>query len=255
MNKTPIYPHPAAYARENGELEQYRASQKALFDCKCAIDDTIRENWDGMNFAEDSAKSVLRQFGPEKVAFILAYTVRERNLDNRFSGHNASWANTVPLYGIRGRDSCILESHPAKVDLFIDVARKCILELARENTPMFHPLKREEIKAEAQRILTEFQKAQQPNSPNGTHYMAQISQDFLARASSKDHDRLMAMLPFQSLAFSSMVGRNGLFALISKDEDRTKPLRLRKPSVRRKLQEQPDAPKPPSKGKATEQEL
>ena len=62
------------------------------------------------------------------------------------------------------------------------------------------------------------------------------------RASTKDHDRLMAMLPFQSLAFSSMVGRNGLFALISKD-------------VRKKLQEQPDTPKPPSKGKATGQEL
>lgn len=102
MDKTPIYPHPAAYARENGELEQYRASLKALTDCKCAIDKAINDNWDGMNFARDSAKSVLKQFGPEKVAFILAYTVREKNLDNRFSGHNASWANTVPMYGMAG---------------------------------------------------------------------------------------------------------------------------------------------------------
>ena len=75
------------------------------------------------------------------------------------------------------------------------------------------------------------------------------------RANTKDHDRLMAMLPFQSLVFSSMVGRNGLFALISKDENRSKPLRLRKSSVRKKLQEQPDAPKSPNKGKATGQEL
>lgn len=42
MNQTPIYPYPAAYARENGELEQYRESLKALADCKCAIDDAIR---------------------------------------------------------------------------------------------------------------------------------------------------------------------------------------------------------------------
>ena len=153
-----------------------------------------------------------------------------------------------PLYGMKsGRGDCTLESHSTKVDLFIDaVQHEYLLSL---------PLKREDVKAEAQRILTEFQEAQGPNSPNGTHYMAQISQDFLVRASTKDHDRLMAMLPFQSLVFSSMVGRNGLFALISKDENRSKPLRLRKSSVRRKLQEQPDTPKPPSKGKATEQEL
>lgn len=125
MNQTPIYPYPAAYARENGELEQYRESLKALADCKCAIDDAIRNNWDGMNFAKDSAKGVLKQFGPERVAFILAYTVHERNIDNRFSGHNASWAKTVPLYGMASdRESCTLESHPAKVDLFIDLVRR-----------------------------------------------------------------------------------------------------------------------------------
>ncbi len=37
MDKTPIYPYPAAYARKNGELEQYRASMKSLAACKCAI--------------------------------------------------------------------------------------------------------------------------------------------------------------------------------------------------------------------------
>ncbi len=401
MDKTPIYPHPAAYARENGELDQYRASLKALTDCKCAIDKAINDNWDGMNFARDSAKSVLKQFGPEKVTFILAYTVREKNLDNRFSGHNASWANTVPMYGMAGgRDSCTLESHPAKVDLFIDVVREDILELAEQKsevrstqhkregtkmdkTPVYTesfqyayqhgeetqhiashtanigckeaieqaiadhysdnclntaaavqdvvkrfgyermlyvlantvqdmeqdgrvsrankdwartipvafesgrrdvsylitrshpgllnlfvsearhgyllslPLKREDIKAEAARILAEFQNAPEPNSPNKTHYMAQISPDFLARAKTKDHDRLMAMLPFQSLTLSALNGRKGTYALIRQDENRFQPLVLRRPSVRKKLQEQQDAPKPPSpgKGKAKDPEL
>ena len=147
MDKTPIYPYPAAYARENGELEQYRASLKALADCKCAIDKAINDNWDGMNFARDSAKSVLKQFGTEKVAFILAYTVRERNLDNRFSGHNASWANTVPMHGMTGgRDSCILESHPAKVDIFIDLVRKDIQELAQQKPTRSETPKKEKSK-------------------------------------------------------------------------------------------------------------
>ena len=403
MNQTPIYPHPITYAREHGELEQYRASLKTLAECKCAIDDAIFDNWDGMNFDNDSAKGVLKQFGPERVAFILAYTVRERNIDNRFSGHNASWANTVPLYGIAsGRESCTLESHPAKVDLFIDLVRKDLQELAQQKsasrqkssvkpnketvkmdkTPVYkesfqyayqhgeqeqhlssnraniackeaieqaiashyydnrfnaeaavrdvvkqfgfermfyvlantvqtqggdgrvsrankdwaqtipvafengrrdmsflitrshpglldmfvskarhehllrQPLKAADIKAEAAYILERFQAAQEPNSPNGTHYMVQVSPDFMARAGTKDTDRLMAMLPFQTLSLSGLEGRKGTFALISKDENRFQKLVLRRPSVRKKLQEQPaaDAPKPPAKGRNKAQE-
>ena len=403
MNQTPIYPYPITYAREHGELEQYRASLKTLAECKCAIDDAIFDNWDGMNFDNDSAKGVLKQFGLERVAFILAYTVRERNIDNRFSGHNASWANTVPLYGIAsGRESCTLESHPAKVDLFIDLVRKDLQELAQQKsalrqkssvkpkketvkmdkTPVYkesfqyayqhgeqeqhlssnraniackeaieqaiashyydnrfnaeaavrdvvkqfgfermfyvlantvqtqggdgrvsrankdwaqtipvafengrrdmsflitrshpglldmfvskarhehllrQPLKAADIKAEATYILERFQAAQEPNSPNGTHYMVQVSPDFLARAGTKDTDRLMAMLPFQTLSLSGLEGRKGTFALISKDEDRFQKLILRRPSVRKKLQEQPaaDAPKPPAKGRNKTQE-
>lgn len=88
MDNTPIYPHPITYAREHGELEQYRASMQAMALCKCAIDDAIYDNWDGMNFPRDSAKRVLKQFGQERVAFVLAYTVREKEYDARFSGHN-----------------------------------------------------------------------------------------------------------------------------------------------------------------------
>ncbi len=248
MDKTPIYQYPASYARENGELELYRASLKAHAACKCAIDDAIQDGWDGMNFAPGTARKVLSQFGPERVFFVLAYTVREREYDTRITGHNQSWAKTIPLYGLQsGWGSCTLESHSAKVDLFIDAARhEHLLSL---------PLKREDIQAEAERILAEFQDANKPNSPNGTHYMAQVSPDFLARANTKDHDRLIAMLPFETLTLSSLNDRKGIFALIRQDENRFRPLRLRKSSVRKKLQEQPDTPKPPSKGKATEQEL
>lgn len=121
---------------------------------------------------------------------------------------------------------------------------------ARHEHLLSRPLKRDDIKREALNILSKFQNAQEPNSPNGTHYMAQVSPDFLARAKTKDHDRLMAMLPFQSL--STLEGRKGIYALISKDENRFQKLQLRKPSVRRKLQEQAPAPKPKSRHKEQE---
>ena len=67
--------------------------------------------------------------------------------------------------------------------------------------------------------------------------MAQVSPDFLARAKSKDTDRLMSMLPFQSLSLSGLEGRGGVYALISRDENRFQKLVLRKSSVKKKLQE------------------
>ncbi len=53
----------------------------------------------------------------------------------------------------------------------------------------------EEIHAEAARLLQELRAPDTPNSPHGTHYMARVSPDFLARAGTQAHDQLMALLP------------------------------------------------------------
>ena len=68
-------------------------------------------------------------------------------------------------------------------------------------------------------------------------------------------NRLVSMLPFRSLSVSTLEGRKGVYALITKDEDRAQPLRLRRPSVRKKLSEARTAEaKPPAPGKHREQE-
>ena len=105
------------------------------------------------------------------------------------------------------------------------------------------------------RAYTALQAQREPNSPSGTHFMAQVSPDFLARANSKDQSRLASMLPFRSLSISSLEGCKGTYALITKDEDRAQSLRLRKPSVRKKLNETRAAEaKPPAPGKRQEPE-
>ena len=87
--------------------------------------------------------------------------------------------------------------------------------------------------------------------------MAQVSPDFLARTKTKDTDRLMAMLPFQSLSLSKLEGRKGTYALISRNENRFQPLVLRRPSVKKKLEKKaavPAALKSPDKNKSKGQE-
>ena len=74
--------------------------------------------------------------------------------------------------------------------------------------------------------------------------MAQISPDFLARSNSKDTEKLMAMLPFKSMSFSGLNDRKGHFVLISKEEDRSQPLRKTRSSVRKNLKKAPEKPAP-----------
>ena len=91
--------------------------------------------------------------------------------------------------------------------------------------------------AEAQRLSAAFQSPQAPNSPNGTHFVVEVSPWFERIASSKEHERLFALLPYKTLYLSSIKDRHGVFAFISKDERRDLPLRKQRPPVRAQLKE------------------
>lgn len=95
----------------------------------------------------------------------------------------------------------------------------------------------EKVLAEAQRLSAAFQSPQAPNSPNGTHFVVEVSPWFERIASSKEHERLFALLPYKTLYLSSIKDRHGVFAFISKDERRDLPLRKQRPSVRAQLKE------------------
>lgn len=120
------------------------------------------------------------------------------------------------------------------------------LTQARHEQRLRQPLTADEIKTEAARLLSKLQEPGQPNSPGGTHFIAELSSDFAARANSRDTAELQKLLPFRSLALSNLKDRKGVFAVISKEEDRTQPLRSRKPSVRSKLQQAAEAQRPPA---------
>ena len=91
------------------------------------------------------------------------------------------------------------------------------------------------IEAEAQRIVAEMKRQDSPNSPNKTHFMVELSPYFMQLASTKDTDRLFAMLPYKTLSFSKIEGRHGTFAFLDKCEDRSRNIRKARPSVRAQL--------------------
>lgn len=91
------------------------------------------------------------------------------------------------------------------------------------------------IEAEAQRIVAEMKRQDSPNSSNKTHFMVELSPYFMQLASTKDTDRLFAMLPYKTLSFSKIEGRHGTFAFLDKCEDRSRNIRKAHPSVRAQL--------------------
>ena len=100
------------------------------------------------------------------------------------------------------------------------------------------------IEAEAQRIATDIKRLAAPNSPDKNHFMVEVSPYFTKLASSRDTNRLLAMLPYKSLHLSSVKDRFGIYALIDKNENRDKNIRKPRASVRKQLSETKQAASP-----------
>lgn len=129
MNQIPLYPHTAAYAREHGELEQYRASLQANIACKNAIEAAIRQYFDGMHLNEVAVTEVMSAYGKERICYVIANTLQQKSWDGRFSPSNKEWtaqfeiaAAVRPDYDSRG--AFVVESHPAVLDGFTGLLRR-----------------------------------------------------------------------------------------------------------------------------------
>lgn len=130
MKEIPVYPYPASYAREQGELDTYRASGKADMACKEAIEAAIREHYRDNHLGGNAVKQVVDQFGYDRTFRVLAITVSQKDWDTRFSQENKAWAKTIPTFenlDAWGNDrNCylVVNSHSGLVDLFLSQARK-----------------------------------------------------------------------------------------------------------------------------------
>ena len=145
--KTPVYHQSAAFARENGELEQFRNSHWTNIACKNDIEDAIVRHFDGMHLDKEAVTEVLERYGAERMSMVLAATVQVKAWDGRFSNSNKDWAfsfefaDTHTARGFDRRDEYAVASHPAVLDGFIKLARQEIKALE-------HPVAKEESKQE-----------------------------------------------------------------------------------------------------------
>ena len=130
MNDTFLYPYSSTDARERNELPLWRDSHKANIACRNAIEDTIRQNFDGMYLNEDCLKPVLDEYGYKRTAWVLANTLHELKWDGRFSTTNKRWAEKIYIPADLNHNSdFVVRSHPAVLDGFVDLYRKAFQKL------------------------------------------------------------------------------------------------------------------------------
>ena len=136
----PVYYEPFSYAKENDEVDLYRTSYRLNTECKQAIHEAIADNYDGMYLGDDAVDQVVRQYGMERVGYILANTLHHKSYDDRFSHGNKEWAEQVstPEHNadrMTFRTDWVVDSHPAILDGFVTMYRNELEAQKRQEQP------------------------------------------------------------------------------------------------------------------------
>ena len=123
--EVPIYRETANYAYEAGELESYRASLDANVECRSAIEAAISSNYGDNRLDADAAvKSVLEQFSPERVRYVLANTIQQKDFDGRIPQPLKEWAKTVDVCPENASRFLVDKPNPGLTALFVDAFRQ-----------------------------------------------------------------------------------------------------------------------------------
>lgn len=236
-----VYHQNMEYAEEHGAVEQYRASHAANVACKEAIEAAIAKHFQGYSLGKEATQEVVKEFGVDRILYVLANTVRQQERDGRISSDNKEWARTMDVcedpdkYGRNRNTEFVVDTNAGLTDLF--------LSQVRQEQLMQTPLSEEEIWKEAEWLLSRLKRQRHPIGPDHAHFMTSISTEFMKRSSNRDLDRLLDLMPFQTAGICKVDGVPGYFMAISKDEDRNRTLVGRKPSIREKLQRPSEKPR------------
>jgi len=140
----PIYRYPAEYALQSGEIEDFRRSREVNVECGQAIDRAISEsNYELYRYdLKTAAKTVIAEFGVDRVAWVLAGNINASFDDGRFSNPNKSWAKEFDT----PKPDIHLKTHRYVLDGFADRFR----EAAKEKPSLLDTLGRNEQKSKNQ---------------------------------------------------------------------------------------------------------
>ena len=127
-----VYMQSAAYAREHGELDAYRASNKANVECRYSIEAAIKDHYRENHLDVSCAKDVIAAYGINRVQTVLAATIRGADWDGRISGSNKAWAKNYPIPEDSKIEYHVNGCHRGLTDLFCTEVRRLQREMEKK---------------------------------------------------------------------------------------------------------------------------
>ena len=127
-NNVPLYTGSRECARAHDEIPLWRESINENIRCKQAIEEAVRQSFDGMYLKPDCAESVIQEFGFDRVEYVLANTLHQLSYDGRFSQSNREWGENTEIPDDHRNCEFCVGSHPTVLDGFIDQYRKAAEE-------------------------------------------------------------------------------------------------------------------------------
>ena len=125
----PIYNGTAREAKEQGELDKFKASAEADENCKTAIENAIARNYDGSRLNTSAAiREVREQFGEKRLTRVTASLIANRRFEGRISPENRAWADKKSTSKEIGSG----HTHPGLLDIFATRLRESERKRARE---------------------------------------------------------------------------------------------------------------------------
>lgn len=119
-----LYNYSLNDARHLGEVDKWRESHWANVNCARAIEKAITENFNDNTLNTDCVKSIIDEYGFDRLNFILRYTLKNSQEDLRYSEANRKWGASLYSPNSNMRQEYYVNSHPALLNGFIDEARK-----------------------------------------------------------------------------------------------------------------------------------
>ena len=129
----PLYRKTVGQARLLGELDAWRASFRENIACAAEIDAEINAGFDGMHLKDGIAEHIVDRYGSDRVAWVLAATLHEKEYDGRFSARNKAWGEAQRISWDDHAYQYCCNAHSVLVNAFIDEFRK--LQQAQAQTP------------------------------------------------------------------------------------------------------------------------
>lgn len=119
----PFYRYSLDNARHCNEVELWRNSHKANLDCAIAIKNAIGDNFNDNHFNSDCVNAVIKEFGFDRVNFILRYNLKKAQHDTRYSAENREWGESLCAPDSNMRTDYLINEHPVLINAFIDRTR------------------------------------------------------------------------------------------------------------------------------------